>query len=139
MSPEATALLEQALHPQRRVLRQGESVFRIGDPFTCLHIIHSGFFKLLHFAAGGRQQVIGLHFKGDWLGFDGIARGDHGCEAIAMDTGEVWSVRYDDLLHACVEHSALAVAMHRAMSDEMAGDRDAMKCLGTLSADARVA
>jgi CRP-like cAMP-binding protein len=46
----------------------------------------------------GREQVVGLHFKGDWLGFDGIALGRHGCEAVAIDTGEIWSLRYDDLL-----------------------------------------
>ena len=75
MLPGDAALLEQALCPQRRVLRPGEAVFRAGDPFDCLHVVHSGFFKLLHHG-DGRLQVIGLHFKGDWLGFDGIARGD---------------------------------------------------------------
>jgi CRP/FNR family transcriptional regulator len=139
MSTAATALLEIALRPQRRVLRTGESVFCAGEPFTCLHIVHSGFFKLMHFGAGGRQQLIGLHFKGDWLGFDGIARGDHGCECVAMDTGEVWSVRYDHLLHVCVERPELLMLLHTEMSREMAREREAMLSVCTLSTDARVA
>ena len=48
-------------------------------------------------------------------------------------------MRYDDLLQACVRHAPLGTAMHRAMSEEMAHDRDSMKSLCTLSADARVA
>lgn len=139
MSPAASALIEQSLSPQRRVLRQGESVFRVGEPFTCLHVVHSGFFKLLHFGAGGRHHVIGLHFKGDWLGFDGIARGDHGCEAVAMDTGEVWSIRYDRLLQACLGRPDLLTMLHAEMSREMARDREAMLSVCTLPTDARVA
>ena len=139
MTAAATALLELALRPQRRMLRQGEAVFRTGEPFTCLHIIHSGFFKLLHFGASGRQQLIGLHFKGDWLGFDGIARGDHGCDAVAMDTGEVWSVRYDHLLQVCVERPQVMTLLHTEMSREMAREREAVLSVCTLSTDARVA
>jgi len=139
MSPIHAALLEQALAVQRRVLRPGESVFRVGEAFTSLHVIHSGFFKLLHFGDGRRLQLIGLLYKGDWLGFDGIARGDYGCEAVAMDTGEVWSMRYDELLKACRARPDLLEMLHSEMSREMARDRESMLALCTLPTDARVA
>jgi CRP/FNR family transcriptional regulator len=83
--------------------------------------------------------VVGLQFKGDWLGFDGIADGRYACDAIAMDTGEVWTVRYDALLKACVQQPALMGVMHAAMSREMTRDRDALLSICTLPADARVA
>jgi CRP/FNR family transcriptional regulator len=132
-------LLLQWVPVRRHVAREGGSIFRPHNRFTEVHLIRSGVFKLAMVTWDGREKVLALRFSGEWLGFDGIAEGQHVCDASVVERGEVWSVRYDDLLHACVEHSALAVAMHRAMSDEMAGDRDAMKCLGTLSADARVA
>ena len=123
----------------RRVVRVGDSVYQAGEPFGSLHIINSGFFKTVNLAPDGREQVVGLHFKGDWLGFDGIAEGQYGCDAIALDTGEVWTVRYDALLVACAVHAPLLGLLHEAMSREITRDRDSLLSLCTLSADARVA
>ena len=56
-----------------------------------------------------------------------------------MDTGEVWSFRYDALLEACAAKPALLQVLHEAMSREIGRDRDSMMSLCTLPADARVA
>jgi CRP/FNR family transcriptional regulator len=102
-------------------------------------VLNSGFFKIVNMASDGREQVVGLHFKGDWLGFDGIARGEYGCDAIAMDTGEVWAIRYDAFLQCCTAHPELLSLLHAEMSREISRDRDSLLSLCTLSADARVA
>ncbi len=133
------ARLEAEVPLTRRVLHTGEAVYRAGERFEALYVVHAGMFKTVNVAPDGREQVVGLHFKGDWLGFDGIADGHHGCEAIAMDTGEVWTVRYDDLLAACSRTPALMGDVHTAMSRELARDRDSMLAMCTLPADARVA
>ncbi|HKX42057.1 MAG TPA: Crp/Fnr family transcriptional regulator, partial [Burkholderiaceae bacterium] len=61
------------------------------------------------------------------------------CDAIAMDTGEVWVIRYDALLAACARQPALLTALHEAMSREIGCDRDSLMSVCTLPADARVA
>ena len=66
-------------------------------------------------------------------------RQSYGCDAIAMDTGEVWTFRYDALLEACVARPVLLSVLHEAMSREIGRDRDSMMSLCTLPADARVA
>ncbi|WKB53456.1 Crp/Fnr family transcriptional regulator [Eleftheria terrae] len=132
-------LLQDNLTLQRRVVRAGDRIYQSGDSFACLHVLHSGFIKMVNLAADGREQVVSLHFKGDWLGFDGIANGRYGCDAVAMDTGEVWSIRYDELLQACTRQPALLGVLHEAMSREIGRDRDSMMSLCTLPADARVA
>ena len=132
-------LLSDAVAMQRRLVHAGDRLFESGQDFDCLHILHAGFFKTVNTAADGREQVVGLHFKGDWMGFDGIAHGRYGCDAIAMDTGEVWSVRYDTLLLAAARQPALLGLLHAAMSREISRDRDSLLSLGTLPADARVA
>ena len=123
----------------RRVVRAGDSIYQAGEQFGNLHVINSGFFKTINLAADGREQVVGLHFKGDWLGFDGIASGQYGCDAVALDTGEVWVIRYDELLAASVACPALLSALHIAMSREIGRDRDSLMSVCTLPADARVA
>jgi CRP/FNR family transcriptional regulator len=132
-------LLDDKLAPQRRVLRTGDRVYHAGEHFTHLYILNSGLFKIVNLSADGREQVVGLKFRGDWLGFDGIADNRYTCDAIAMDTGEIWVIRYDALLAASSAHPALLRVVHEAMSREIGRDRDSLMSVCTLPADARVA
>jgi CRP/FNR family transcriptional regulator len=132
-------LLRESLPIQRRVVHAGDALYQAGERFTNLHVLNSGMVKIVNLSPDGREQVVGLHFRGDWLGFDGIATGSYGCDAIAMDTGEVWTFRYDALLEACTAQPGLLSVLHEAMSREIGRDRDSMMSLCTLPADARVA
>ncbi len=124
---------------QRRVVRAGDVLYTTGARFASLFVPNSGFFKAVVLAADGREQVVGLHFKGDWLGFDGIAEGRYGCDAVALDTGDVWSLRYEDLLSASARYPELLAALHAAMSRKINRDHELMLALATLPADVRVA
>ncbi len=132
-------LLNDALAPQRRVVHAGDVIYQAGERFANLYVMNSGFFKIVNLSADGRGQVVGLKFRGDWLGFDGIAHGRYSCDAVAMDTGEVWVIRYDTLLAACGRQPGLLTVLHEAMSREIARDRDSLMSVCTLPADARVA
>jgi len=136
---ESLTLMEQYLSFGRRKVRAGDQVYRCGEAFDTLFLVSSGLFKIVNLAPDGREQPAGLYFKGDWLGFDGIPKGRHGCTAIALDTGEVWTIRYDALLQASAKEPMLMRVMLAAMSAQLARNRDAMLAMGTLPADARVA
>ena len=103
-------LIEDALAPQRRVIHAGDPIYRAGDRFGHLYLLNSGLAKVVGLSADGREQVVGLKFRGDWIGFDGIANDRYTCDAIAMDTGEVWVIRYEDLLSACRCEPSLRMA-----------------------------
>ena len=132
-------LLTETLAPSRRVVHAGETIYQGGERFGNLYILNSGFVKIVGLSADGREQVVGLKFRGDWLGFDGIAEGRYACDAIAMDTGEVWTIRYDALLAACASQPMLLTVLHGAMSRELGRDRDSLMSVCSLPADARVA
>ncbi len=136
---ETLTLLAERLLPQRRIVHAGDVIHHAGERFDKLYILNSGFCKLVNLAPDGREQVVGLKFRGDWLGFDGIASGRYACDAVAMDTGEVWWVGYAELLAACAREPELLGALHEAMSREIAGERDSLMSVCTLPADARVA
>lgn len=136
---ETLALLQTLFAPQRRIVHAGDPIYQTGERFVHLYVPNSGLFKLLNLSCDGREQVVALKFRGDWLGFDGIAGGCYGCDAVAMDTGEVWAVRYDELLACCATQPALLRLVHEAMSREIAHDRDSLMSVCTLPADARVA
>ena len=136
---ETLRLLADQLQPQRRIVHAGDTIYQAGERFETLYILNSGFFKLVNLSADGREQVVGLKFRGDWLGFDGIADGRYTWDATAMDTGEVWVIGYEALLAACVREPSLLPRLHEAMSREIAGERDSLMSVCTLPADARVA
>ena len=133
------ALVADAFPVQRRLVHVGDTVHQAGQPFTHLYLLNSGFVKMVNLSADGRDQIVSLKFRGDWLGFDGIADGVHDCDAVAMDTGEVWAIPYDALMAACARRPSLMAALHGAMSREIVGDRNSLMSVCTLPADARVA
>lgn len=132
-------LLREHLEVTRRVVREGDVVQRAGERFTHLAVLRAGLAKLVTLTADGREQVVGVKFKGDWIGLDGIADGHHACDAVAMDTGELWLVRYEALMAAAVRCPALLAELHAAMSLEVRRERETHLSLNTLCADARVA
>lgn len=132
-------LLGDALSPQRRTVRAGDAVFRSGERFDCLFVLNSGQFKIVASLACGRDKLSGFKFRGDWLGFDGIATRRYACDAIAMDTGEVWAFRYDALLAAGAKQPELLALLHDAMSREINTDMGSLMAVCTMPADARVA
>jgi CRP/FNR family transcriptional regulator len=132
-------LLQDTLSPQRRLLHEGDRVYQAGERFGNLYVLNAGLLKIVNLTCDGRERVVGLKFRGDWLGFDGIAHRHYACDAVAMDTGEVWVFRYDALLAAGADAPALLTVMHEAMSHEIASDRASLMSLCTLGADARVA
>ena len=70
-------LLSDKLAPQHRVVHAGDVIYQAGERFGNLYILNSGFFKVVNLCADGREQVVGLKFRGDWLGFDGIANSQY--------------------------------------------------------------
>ena len=133
------ALVADAFPVQRRLVHVGDAVYQSGQTFSHLYVLNSGFVKMVNLSADGRDQIVSLKFRGDWLGFDGIADAMHDCDAITMDTGEVWAIPYDALLTACAARPRLMAALHSAMSREITRDRESLMSVCTLSADARVA
>lgn len=133
------ALLRGTLAPQRRVIRAGDVVYRLGECFDNLYVLNSGYCKIVNLSQDGREQVVALKFRGDWLGFDGIADRQYTCDAVAIDTGEVWVIPYQALLSACTATPSLLTVMHEAMSREIANERESLMSVCTLTAEARVA
>ena len=132
-------LIERLVPVTRRTVHAGDVLYRAGQPFATIYIVNTGLCKIVQTAADGREQVTGVHFRGDWLGFDGLADARYTCEAVAMDTGDLWCVPYAALLEAAAGHPELLQLLHRAMSRQHGRDREALLALCTLGADARVA
>lgn len=132
-------LLERELPVLRRVLRAGDTIYRAGDKFRDVHILRVGLCKLTGYCAEGREDLITILFKGDWLGLDGLVNGRQHYTAVAADVCELLTVSYESLLRAGARNPALLALMHSAISRQHARERDAVLSTHALPADGRVA
>jgi CRP/FNR family transcriptional regulator len=123
----------------RRKIRAGQSVYRAGQPFHALYLVHVGCFKTTEFADDGREQVTGFRMRGDLIGVESIGLAAYACDAIALEDGEVWELPYPPVLDACFHLPDLHARLTAAMAEEIRRDRAWMLALGTLTAHQRVA
>lgn len=136
---ESLVVVERYLAFDRRKVQCGDYAYRHGQNFGVLYLVSSGIFKIVSLATDGRERATGLDFKGNWLGFDGIASGRHRYSAIALDIGEVWAIPYDDLLKTSAKEPILMRLFIAAMSAKLCHHCHSALTMGTLSAEARVA
>lgn len=136
---EAMRVIRETLQPTTRVVRAGDVIYRAGQPFTNLFLINAGAVKLLSRTPDGREQIVSLKFRGDWLGFAGIAHGCHTGDAVAMDTGNISIIPYAALTAAIAHHPELMAVIHEAMSSEIGRERESLMSVCTLASQARVA
>jgi len=123
----------------QRKLAAGQYLYRAGQPFQALHLVHAGFLKNCLVAEDGREQVTGFRMRGDLMGVESIGTGSHVCDAVALDACVVWELPYPAILGACLHLPDLQARLTAALAAEIRSDRSWMLALGTLSAEQRVA
>lgn len=127
--------LFKALPMRRRLLMPKAHVFHAGQPSTSLYLVHSGFFKTCVTSADGREKITGFRLRGDLLGLDSIGTNTYVGDAIALDTGEVWEIKYSELAGQLPEFERELTSL---LAAEVRRDWNWMLTVATLSADQRV-
>jgi CRP/FNR family transcriptional regulator len=123
----------------RRKVRAGQYVYRAGQPFHAIHLVHVGCFKICELSDDGREQVTGFRMRGDLVGVESIGLPAYASDAVALEDGEVWDLSYPAVLEACFEMPDLNARFTAALAEEIRRDRAWMLALGTLTAEQRVA
>lgn len=123
----------------RRKLNAGQFLYRVGQPFGALFLVHAGFLKICVIAEDGREQVTGFRMRGDLLGAESIGARAYSCDIVALDTSEVWELPYPAILNACARIPQLQDQLAAALAAEIRRDHSWMLAMGTLNAEQRVA
>jgi CRP/FNR family transcriptional regulator len=123
----------------RKRLKRGDALFSVGDRFTSLYAVRSGFFKTCVTTADGRDQVTGFQMAGEILGLDGIVSDRHACDAIALEDAEVCVMPFDQVEELSRQFNTLQHHVHRMMSREIVRDHGVMLLLGSMRAEERLA
>lgn len=133
-APDMEVLL-QGIPLQRRRLQARHYLFRAGQPRQSLFLIHAGFFKTCVTSVDGREKITGFRMRGDLLGIDALDMPVHACDAMALDTSEVWELPMGLLRQRLPEFQERLTLM---LASEIRRDWGWMLALGTLSADQRM-
>jgi len=128
-------LLRRGWPLQRRRVRAKQHVFRAGQPRTALYLVHAGFFKTALLSEDGREKITGFRMRGDLLGLDALDMDAYACDAVALDTGELWEVPFARLRSELPPFQERITAL---LAREIRRDWTWMLALGTLGADQRV-
>ena len=86
-NPQQTALeqppeldieeLQRHMVVTRRKVAAGQYLYRNGQPFHALYLVHAGFLKTCELSEDGREQVTGFRMRGDLLGVESIGLAVH--------------------------------------------------------------
>src|SRR3954454_1463881 len=100
-------------------LKQGQALYRVGDPCGSVYLIRSGFVKTVVLHSDGREQVSGFYMAGEMLGLDGIASRKHASDATALIDSDVCVVPYERLEAVSQEAYAVQRHLYRMLSQEV--------------------
>lgn len=123
----------------RRRLEAGQYLYRAGQRFQSLFLIHTGSVKTCELADDGREQITGFHMAGELIGVESIGLSTHVCDVIALESCEIWELPYPPVISACVRLPELQARLNAALAQEIRRHRSWMLALGTLAAEQRVA
>ena len=131
--------LGQQLQLARRRVQPKQALFRAGQPLQALYLVHAGCFKTQLVSADGREKITGFRMRGDLLGLDALGTPSYGCDAIALEFGEVWELPCAQLEAFGARLPELRQHLTAALAREIRRDWHWMLSVGTLNAEQRVA
>ena len=117
-------------------LRQGEHVFREGDPFEAIAAVRAGTVKTYLVDRDGREQVLGFHLPGEVIGLNAIDGETYPCNAVALDTVMLCRFSFPKISMLAARLPGLQQHLFRLMSRDIGR---AALLAGDYSADQRMA
>jgi len=122
----------------RRLLKPGEPLFRVGQPFQRLYMVHAGSIKSFVIDGDGKERVIAFHLPGELLGLDAIAGKSHACATQALETSGLCEIPLYRLEQLAQRMPVLQHHLFHLMSHEIRQDEQTI-LLGSTSAEQRLA
>ena len=123
----------------RRQVQAKQHLFRAGQPLHSIYLVHAGCFKTTVLSSDGREKITGFRMRGDLLGLDALGTPTHGCDAVALDLGEVWELPCAQLTAFGERLPEFRDHLTAALAREIRRDWYWLLNLGTLNAEQRVA
>jgi len=121
----------------KRKIRQGASLFSVGDTLAAIYVVRSGTFKTVSVSREGHPKITGFYLPGDVLGLDSISGGVYHFDAVALEDSEVCVVSVSQLESLASTVPALQKEFIRVLSEAISLNHQLL-LLGCMDAEQRV-
>jgi CRP/FNR family transcriptional regulator len=138
LSKDELEYVDGRLVTTRRKIPSGGRLFQLGERFSAVYAVWTGFFKTCMASKDGREQVTGFQMPGELIGLDGIGTRLHEVDAVALVDSQVCVIPYSVLESLALEVNSLQQQFHRIMSREIVRNQGVMLLLGSMHAEERV-
>jgi CRP/FNR family transcriptional regulator, anaerobic regulatory protein len=122
----------------QRVERGGMLVHE-GARADTLFVVQSGSFKCVKTAEDGYEHVLGFTWRGDVIGFDGLAEDHYAFAAVALEDSRVVAVPVARLAELRRREAALDAALQCAVAHQVAHAGEIAELMAAVAADVRLA
>lgn len=123
---------------RKRPLTRREHLYHSGDSLHSIYAIRSGSFKTYTMNEEGEEQILGFYLPGEIIGLDAIAKDQHMCSAVALETSSICELPYSRLEKLSQQLPSLQRQMFKIMSQEILKEEQQLLVLGKMSAEERL-
>jgi CRP/FNR family transcriptional regulator len=116
--------------------REGEHIFREGDPFGAIAAVRAGTVKTYVTDTEGREQVQGFFLPGEVIGLSAISEARYLSNAIALDTVQLCRFSFPNIAALAMRMPGVQQQLFRLLSQDIG---KALLLAGNFSADERMA
>lgn len=125
---------------RNRRYERGDTVFRQGDPGTCLYLIASGVVKITRQHTDGREIILALLEVGDVFGELALLDGEtRSADAVVQASGELLVLDRDPFLDYLDKHPKVAARLLATLSRRLRHTDDLVQEAAFLEVRARLA
>jgi CRP/FNR family transcriptional regulator len=116
--------------------REGEHIFREGDPFNAIAAVRGGTVKTYVTDTEGREQVQGFFLPGEVIGLNAISQSRYPCNAVALDSVVLCRFSFPNIAALATRMPGLQQQLFRLLSLDIG---KASLLAGNFTADERMA
>jgi CRP/FNR family transcriptional regulator, anaerobic regulatory protein len=116
--------------------REGEHIFREGDPFNAIAAVRGGTVKTYVTDTEGREQVQGFFLPGEVIGLSAISKARYPCNAVALDSTLLCRFSFPNIAALAIRMPGLQQHLFRLLSQDIG---KAALLAGNYTADERMA
>ncbi len=124
---------------RNKSIEKGDKVYSVGEKFTHIYAIRSGFLKSYCISESGEEQITGFHLAGEIVGLEGINTGVYLGFAEALETSQICAIPYEKLDKLNSSIDGLRQQLFKIMSQEITHNHELMLMLNQKNADEKIA
>ena len=110
--------LAGAIVLRRRALAPGTVLYRAGDVFSTVYVVHMGALKGYEVNAEGRERITAFFLSGEPLGLDGFHTGAYTCHTAALVDTDVCELDLEQIERQSDRQWEFVRVMSKVVSDQ---------------------